>query len=176
MKALNVGCGPDVRDGWTNVDSRAQAGVIVSDLTVRLTFADDEFDIAVLNHVLQDITWADLVPALTEVRRVLRPGGTIRLLVPDLVGAVTAWAAGITGWFPIADQHEPTIDGKLCMYVTQAGKTRSVFTRGWVRELLIAAGFTDIRPVPFGGTTTNSAMIAELDSRQGESLIFEATA
>ena len=49
---------------------------------------------AVSVHALQEIPMADLVSTLRELRRVLKPGGVLRLCVPDLDKAVAAYQRG----------------------------------------------------------------------------------
>lgn len=48
-----------------------------------LPFADDTYDVVYASHVLQFIPWRYTAEALSEVWRILRPGGTIEIWVPD---------------------------------------------------------------------------------------------
>lgn len=179
MRRLNLGCGPDVHEGWVNADIAPWAPevyVIGSPSRTPLPWPDDSFDGVVAHHVLQMIEWPELTPWLTEVRRVLAPDGTLRLTVPDLIGAVTAHQQGDWPWFPIADEVERSIDGKLCLYVSQAGATRSVFTGRWLTELCQRAGFAGVAEVAWGVTDSGPEWITELDTRQGESIVVEAWA
>jgi SAM-dependent methyltransferase len=77
-RALNVGCGDDIRDGFINQDIAPLPGVdIVCDLGVdRLPIDDGALDIVLARDVLEHV---DLVPALRDIHRVLAPGG--RLIV-----------------------------------------------------------------------------------------------
>ena len=95
-----------------------------------LAFEDDAFDVVHAHQVLQHL--ADPVGALRELRRVLRPGGTLAVRDSDY-GAFT--------WSP----PSPALDRWLALYhdVTRrngadADAGRSLLA--WVR----AAGFTDI--------------------------------
>lgn len=173
---INVGCGPVQPEGWENVDVLDWGQPHVADM-LHLPFPDGVADYCVTNHALQMLPWPDLVPALGELRRVTRPGGWLRALVPDLMGACEAYVNGDAAWFPIADSIEDTIDGKLCVYVTQAGATRSVFTSRWLLDLCRRAGWD--RPVVgwVDHTSTGAGPgICELDSRGAESIVVEATA
>lgn len=181
---LNWGCGPDMRAGWVNSDvMRYPAvhdnGVLVTqghlgDIRDGLPYRAGQFEYAASHHALQMLAWPELVPALAELRRVLRPGGWLRLTVPDLEAALRAWTDDDVGWFPIADEHEPAIDGKLCMYLTQAGASRSVFTAAWLSDLLRRAGFDAAARLRPGMTLCPDAGIMELDSRPAESILMEA--
>ena len=54
------------------------------DATKRLPIADGSADVFYSSHMIEHIDKADVTKVLKEVRRVLCPGGIIRLTVPDL--------------------------------------------------------------------------------------------
>lgn len=171
---LHWGCGPVVADGWVNVDRQDFGQGHVHDLTgTPLPFPDDTFDYAVSNHALQEIGYHQLVPTLAELRRVLRPGGTLRLIEPDLFKAMSS-AATLAAL--IADDVEPTFDGKVCAWATFYSHRRSVFTLGWLMDLCHRAGFATVVGMPEEGVTLSGhPAIVELDSRWPESCVIEAT-
>lgn len=173
---LNFGCGPMVVPGWINSDRDDHGQDHVGDIRDGLPFRDDSFDYVVAHHALQMLAWPELVPALAELRRVTRPDGWLRLSVPDLLGALFAYEVGDPDHFQIDDAHEKTIDGKLCLYVSQAGATRSVFTPGWLERLCVRAGWSHTHHVVFCVTTSPWPDITGLDSRPGESIFLEAAA
>jgi SAM-dependent methyltransferase len=79
VAGLNWGCAP----GWVNSDRLAGPGIEVSaDIRDGLPLPSDAFDYAVSIHGLQDLPYLDVVPTLREQRRLLRPGGVLRLAVP----------------------------------------------------------------------------------------------
>lgn len=81
MRRLNVGCGRDVRRGWVNLDRAPLPGVdVVHDLDAGpLPFENDCFDEVLCRDVLEHV---DLLAAMRELHRVLRPGGRLRIRVP----------------------------------------------------------------------------------------------
>ena len=82
---LNWGGGPTPPSGWINADLLREPGIELSgDIRDGLALADESIDYAVSIHGLQDLPYLDVVPALRELRRVLRRGGVLRLALPDL--------------------------------------------------------------------------------------------
>lgn len=81
---LNVGAGDDRREGYVSVDLRPDVADVVAPAD-RLPYADESVDELLALDVLEHF-WRDDVPAvLAEWRRVLRPGGTLTVRVPNLV-------------------------------------------------------------------------------------------
>jgi hypothetical protein len=82
--------------------------------------------------------------------------------------------------FHIADEHETSLDGKFCLYLTQGGATKSLFTSLWLQELCERAGWRPAKPgtfrVAYGITASPWPDIISLDSRPAESLFIEAVA
>lgn len=111
---LHLGCGPGPQpDGWIHLDgswnawlskapllrgimgtlklvplnARQQSWepqIIVANLRRRLPFAEDNFDAVYSSHVLEHLYEDETADLLRECARVLRPGGILRLVVPDL--------------------------------------------------------------------------------------------
>jgi SAM-dependent methyltransferase len=82
---LNVGCGQTFHPEWINVDVvPAAPGVRRVDLAHGLPFADRSIDACYCSHVLEHLPPEAAARALAEMFRVLRPGGIVRIVVPDL--------------------------------------------------------------------------------------------
>jgi SAM-dependent methyltransferase len=112
LEKVNLGCGPNAPAGWLNVDGSWNAwfanhpylrktlmtvGLIspdigahwnvrpvVHDLTKPLPFQSDTISAIYASHVLEHLYQTDAQRLLLECKRVLRPGGLIRMVVPDL--------------------------------------------------------------------------------------------
>jgi SAM-dependent methyltransferase len=175
VRRLNWGCGPTPAPGWINSDRLDGGGIDVScDIRDGLPLPDDSFDYAVSIHGLQDLPYLDVVPALRELRRVLRPGGFLRLGLPDLDRAVAAYVAGDRDYFYIPDAEATSLGGKLIVQLTWYGSVRTPFTWAFVRELLDRAGFRRVERCAYRRTVSPHADIVELDNRERESLFVEA--
>ncbi|QDT03590.1 hypothetical protein K227x_19740 [Rubripirellula lacrimiformis] len=87
MKLLNVGCGRCYHPAWTNIDLvAATPEVRAYDLRRGLPYADHSFDGVYHSHVLEHLSPDAARSMLRECRRVLSPGGVLRVVVPDLEG------------------------------------------------------------------------------------------
>jgi SAM-dependent methyltransferase len=174
---LNVGCGPVRGEGWINADRRVDCGVDVSgDLRGGLPLASASIDYAVAMHVLQDLPYLDLLPALIELRRVLRGGGVLRAAVPDLERAIAAFLRDDAAYFYVPDDDASSSGAKLVVQAIWYGSVRTPFTWDFAREMCGKAGFRETRRARFGVTTSAHADIVSLDNRERESLFFEAVA
>ncbi|MEK6208863.1 MAG: methyltransferase domain-containing protein [Pseudomonadota bacterium] len=84
-RLLNVGCGLHFHPDWVNVDVvPASSGVIAADVRKGLPFPDEVFDAVYCSHVLEHLPRQEAASLLRHTHRVLRPGGVIRVVVPDL--------------------------------------------------------------------------------------------
>jgi predicted SAM-dependent methyltransferase len=170
---LNFGCADVQPEGWINVDKEDYGQEHVGDLLDGLPFADDYFDCIVANHSIQCIRFDDLQRGLIELRRVLKPGGTLRILVPDAARAVFGWQHGDIE-FPISEDIERTHDGRFLRYLLWHGDARSAFTVDSLIDALERAGFPETMECFYKRTEFGPHEILELDSRRDESIIVEA--
>ena len=105
---LNLGCGENVVDGWVNTDYSIGARIgkipvikrvvknlgvfsvdwndqiLISDLTKPFPWQDNEIDIIYSSHALEHLDKSDGRAFIGECYRVLKPGGIVRIVVPNL--------------------------------------------------------------------------------------------
>lgn len=177
MKRLNWGCGDHVAPGWINSDVKDEPAVdLVADIRDGLPLEPDSIDCAVGIHVLPEFSYPELVPALEELRRVLKPGGTLRLALPDLRRGIDAYLREDESYFKVGEDEVGSLGGRFIVQMLWYGYSRSLFTADFALELLQKAGFRDVRECPFGVTGSGIREIVELDNREDESLFVEGTA
>jgi predicted SAM-dependent methyltransferase len=173
---LHWGCGPITPFGWVNSDIEPHAGVeVVADIRGGLPLPNAYFDYIVSIHALPELPYSDLDQALSELHRLLKPGGTLRLGLPDMDKAIRAYQAADLDYFLIGDDVVRTPAGKMIVQLTWFGRSRSLFTAEFIRELLERNGFVDVRSCVFHQTASRHAGIVELDDRPLESLFVEAS-
>ena len=84
-KLLNLGCGSHFHLDWTNLDFVSQSPHVQQhDLRKGLPEASDQFDMVYHSHVLEHFAPQQGQQFLAECYRVLKPGGVLRIAVPDL--------------------------------------------------------------------------------------------
>ncbi|MGH2978465.1 MAG: class I SAM-dependent methyltransferase [Solirubrobacterales bacterium] len=174
VRRLNWGCGEHPEPGWLNSDVKDVPGIdIVADLRTGLPLATDSIDYITSIHALPELPYPDLVPALTELRRVLKPGGVLRLALPDLERGIAAYERGDLDYFHVPDEDARSIGAKFVTQMTWYGYSRSLFVHDFVEELLQRAGFARVDRCRYRQTASPWPDIVALDNRERESLFME---
>ena len=176
VRRLNWGCGSHVGEGWINSDIKEAPGIdLVADIKEGLPLQTNSIDYAVSVHALPELPYGDLVPALEEIRRTLKAGGVLRLVLPDLRRAIDAYLAGDEQYFHLVAKDSTTPGGRLITQMLWYGYSRSLFTADFSVELLQKAGFEDVVVCEAHQTASAFPGIVELDNREAESIYVEAT-
>jgi SAM-dependent methyltransferase len=175
VRRLNWGCGRDARRGWINADWTAGPGVnVVADIREGLPIENETIDYAVAVHALQELAYTELGPALAELHRILRAGGSLRVVVPDLDADIRAYMEHDDDFLVPADPITSR-GGRFIAHILESGRFRTPFTFDFAEELLVGAGFVDVTRCTYGETASGFQEIVELDSRERESIFIEAT-
>jgi predicted SAM-dependent methyltransferase len=85
-KYLNLGCGKRYcKKNWVNLDFVSiSPSVKKHNLLKGIPYPDNSFELVYHSHVLEHFTQAEGRQFIKECYRVLKPGGVIRVVVPDL--------------------------------------------------------------------------------------------
>jgi SAM-dependent methyltransferase len=211
---LHIGCGPEVIEGWMNIDkspsvflSRAprirsllfrlrlltseQAqgfppGAYHADVTKRIPVDDSSVSLIYTSHMIEHLSRWACVNFVRECRRVLRPGGILRIATPDLEQLVREYLEQTS---PILGQN-PTAADAFCQaygaYSDPVGGPIKVLVRKlvggdshqWLYDgeslayLLREGGFQEIDR--FGFQEGRFPGLAQVETRP-RSLFMEAT-
>jgi len=85
LDLLNIGCGRQFHPSWTNVDLESTSpNVTQHNLLSGIPFDVARFDAVYHSHLLEHMTPEHGQSLVEECFRVLRPGGIMRIVVPDL--------------------------------------------------------------------------------------------
>jgi predicted SAM-dependent methyltransferase len=89
---LNFGCGARFSSNWVNVDFHSEDSRVQRvNLLSGFPFPDSSFQAVYSSHVLEHFERAQGRFLLAESYRVLRPGGLLRIVVPDLQGSCSEY-------------------------------------------------------------------------------------
>ena len=181
---VQYGAGYSVADGWVSFDAsptlriqrlpligsslaklsgNANAflrGIVFGDVLQGLPVAAGSVDGLYASHVLEHLSLEDMRQALRESLRVLRAGGTFRLIVPDLLHRARHYVESAEANAMAAPEFmRSTMLGHERRVTSLLGRLRAMFGNSehlWMwdfpsmRHELEVAGFIDIRRAAFG--------------------------
>lgn len=102
---LHIGCGEVIIPGWVNCDVRPLDHVDIVAPAHALGLPDGVVDEIYACHVLEHFGFGVCTPSFTDVlfewRRVLKPGGTLRVSVPSLesIGQIAGKCTDFNSWW-----------------------------------------------------------------------------
>lgn len=160
VRKLAIGSPNVVPDGWLAVDKTPEApGVLAFDAARRFPIDDCTFDYIHSEHMIEHISWHDGLFMLKECRRILRPGGVVRIATPNLetlsnlyASAGTASSANYIRWVIDEWLADITLDGKPVylpgFVINNAHRNfehKFLYDRQVLELTMREAGFVDIR-------------------------------
>jgi predicted SAM-dependent methyltransferase len=154
---VHLGCGSRYVPHWINIDGKP---FLIKkdmwlDLRSGLPFADAEVDQIYCSHVLEHLHLRETKKILRECRRVLRPGGTLRICVPSISVLIDAYQKTKTNFFSenihtVDGQHVPrSLGGQFSFLTLQDGAHKSLFDKDFLMEILQDTGFSDFEELEF---------------------------
>ena len=198
---LNLGCGAQLPGGWVNVDYALGAriariplfravnqrlrlfnmdwsdGIVLHNLTHRFPWADSSVDAVYSSHTLEHMSREQGRDFLRQCCRVLKPGGVIRIVVPDLSSVVQRYLDG--------NLHaEDFVEALGVLYIDSGGRWKNrlapfiqyphkcMYDTPALVRCMSAAGFDARGRAPFDSAIEGIADI-EMESRTREAVIVE---
>jgi predicted SAM-dependent methyltransferase len=145
-RLLNVGCGANFHADWVNVDVvPAAPAVIAVDLRRELPFPAQSFDAVYCSHVLEHLDRNEAQALLGRIHALLRPGGILRVVVPDLEAIARLYLELLAGlkrepgaretdydWIML-EMYDQTVrrvsGGEMARYLSDPGLSNAEFVR-----------------------------------------------
>jgi len=125
--ALDIGCGSNpvsIQDYDVHtLDARAEVRPTYVSSIEKIPVPDETFDLVFASHVLEHVKKNDINKTLKEWRRVLKTGGILQLVVPDLEIAcieVLSMTTGPATWDILYGAQDHAFNFHYCGYTWQA--------------------------------------------------------
>jgi SAM-dependent methyltransferase len=97
---INLGSGSNIVRRFINIDFFMARGIDYgADLRKPLKISDDTIDGIFCEHTIEHLTYATTDHLLRECHRIMKPGGVIRIVLPDLSLFSHAYCANNLTWF-----------------------------------------------------------------------------
>ncbi len=172
---LNLGCGNRFAAGWVNIDrslpqwiarflfapshpaNRTREGFLNWDLRKGIPFPDSSVDVVYSSHVLEHIAHHAAPRFLAEMARVLRTGGSVRVVVPDLEASASRYLTALHALRGVHHNHDDAsryelatlllldqmvrteTGGELAKWLRANADSRSIAERGGIFQVIAAS-------------------------------------
>lgn len=164
---LHLGCGPRPKAGYINVDLLGAQVDVALDLATGLPLSDGSVDGIFHEHVLEHLPTRVGYAFLQECRRVLRPGGVLRVVVPDAGACIDSYSGKISSAWADSEPVKLMAVEKL-FYEHQHV---AMYDEEKLTALMRAAGFVEVARREYGDTALSP--VPDTEKRRGGSLYVE---
>jgi predicted SAM-dependent methyltransferase len=179
---LDIGCGSNLHPHFINLDYQWHRGIdICCNVSRGIPLEDESIKGIFSEHCLEHIPLDAGFAVLGECYRVLKPGGTLRIIVPDGELYLNGYVRinGGEGGTPLPYSERDTFAGAYTPMMSVNRIFREfghqfIYDFETMRELLARQGFVDITRSAFG-QSRDPVLIIDTERRALESLYVEAT-
>ncbi|HWP58451.1 MAG TPA: methyltransferase domain-containing protein [Candidatus Acidoferrales bacterium] len=193
VRKLHIGAGGNDPPGWLNTDIAPNRDEVYLDATKPFPLPDGSFHYIFSEHMIQAVSWEGGLAMLKECRRVLAPGGKLRIVTPNLAKFVQllnedpdadarrfmAAKSRLHGW-----RENPVTGVHIFNRQMRDWGTQFLYDPPTLRKSLELAGFTEIAEYAVDTETDPVFREAEIRTRnegsdlwivnRWESMAFEA--
>jgi predicted SAM-dependent methyltransferase len=168
---LHLGSGNEHKDGWVNVDLAGYPVEAAWNLARPLPLPDGSVEAIFHEHLLEHLMLEEGLAFCRECHRLLRPGGVLRIGVPDAGAAARSYAGDPGAFLEQARPGRPTAMLALQELFYYPGH-RTMYDFETLALLLRAAGFDRPEQRAFGETALEPP--PDSTHRRAETLYVEA--
>jgi predicted SAM-dependent methyltransferase len=176
---LNLGSGPRGLDDahWVNVDGFPDRNVhFLIDISRALPFPDGSFDGIFCEHVLEHFSLDDGLRISREIKRILRPGGIFRVIVPDAEYVVRMYLEkphDLIAYRGSGDAGETAME-TVNSFFRQRYDHQFLYDWTTMEKMLLNAGFDKVFRARFGVSINLQTITLDDAKYELESLYVEA--
>lgn len=143
---LHLGCGFTPKDGWINIDLLGAKADVFWDLGQGLPLGDASADAVFHEHLYEHLPMRTGYALALESRRVLRPGGVLRIGVPDAGALLDSYSGAVAAEWALS-RPTPMLAVQALFY--EHGHL-AMYDAETLGRLCEAAGFQDVRTCASG--------------------------
>lgn len=138
---IHIGCGKrNFGSGWFHVDGSHEGGHIDHHDIFKLPQKSDSVDLVYASHIIEYFDSEEVCDVLREWKRVLKPGGILRLAVPDFESMAELYVSKSIGLHQIVGP----LYGKMNLNEKKIYH-RMVYDFGSLSRLLTSLGLKNIK-------------------------------
>lgn len=177
---LNVGCGTDYKKSWINIDNNSDDNIekldVNWDMRNPLPLVDGTVDFIFNEHFFEHMSVEEALPIMRDLMRVLKPGGVLRIAMPDLEGVVN-------NYLNVPLDKDPVIKDFNIDFVKTRAEWMNMSFKWWGHKWLYdweelerrinEAGYTNVKRQMLRKSTYSE--LQGLEIRDGSLLIAEVT-
>lgn len=151
---LHLGCGEEYFEGFINIDGNILHKVdLWLDIRHGLPFCRGSVDCIYNSNFLEHFYIDECRHILKECLRVLKHGGGMRIIVPNLKNAIHAYVNNLSNWFEDWPSKHTSLGGRFSNLVFCHGQHRNAFDFSYLEELLREIGFSSVVEQHNGGSS-----------------------
>ena len=141
--------------------------------------ADDSLEVIYSSHMVEHFDPSEARTFLAEARRVLEPGGILRLALPDLERLVERYvgdrdADAFMGSLHVCSPRQTALAARVGLFLYGNRGHNWMYDARSLLRLVAASGFTEVRSLSAGETSIPDPGALDLAERESESLYIEA--
>lgn len=183
---LHIGGGWRRLDGWLNTDLELIPDVMRMDATQRFPFRDGTFQYVYAEHMIEHVPYQKGVYMLQECHRVMRKGGVIRVITPNLAAILGLYSGDLCAdqqkyllWFcqTFVPQEWPPNAASAINAMFRLWGHQFIYDEETLADTMRAAGFSSVTRWPLGGSDHPELQNLGNEQRYPEGLLnFESVA
>jgi predicted SAM-dependent methyltransferase len=190
---LNIGCFTSFfmfHDTWINIDKldlmpmmQRRCRFVQSDVSVRIPYPDNAAKMIYHSDILEHFSYHEAIAFLKECHRVLKPGGLMRVCVPNLFQILSDYKNGSIDEHNDVQPEEftevnaPSLKLSMLLFGSVGSSQNNyrghqmMYNFDGVKEVLESVGFVDVIPKPID--TSQSPFMCNKDVHRDMELIVE---
>jgi len=156
---LHIGGGWRRLNGWLNTDIALIPDVMQMDATQPFPFRDGVFDYVYTEHMIEHVPYQKGLFMLRECHRVMRKGGVIRVITPDLAAFLGLFSSDLCAdqqkylqWFceTFVPQEWPSNAASAINAMLRMWGHQFIYDERTLTDIMRAAGFDSVMRWPIG--------------------------